>query len=177
MKMKNTKANKLIVLVTVLSLILCSMVSIGVSAEADAAVTLDGANVAYNEMMHLAVTLECTETLAEGATLGLIIWDADEDDLTVKNATYVTFTEKEDAKGNKYFTTQGIAAPDMAKEFKLAGCIKEADGTVRIGTAITYSVAEYLNDRLDDADVTPDQLDLYKKTLAYGKAAGAIFAD
>ena len=172
------KANKLIVLVTVLSLILGSMISIGASAEADAAVSITGANVAYNEMMHLAISLTCSEELAEGATLGLIIWDsAAEGDLTAENAVHVTFTEKVDAKGNKYFTTQGIAAPDMAKEFKLAGCIKEADGTVRIGNVISYSVAEYLNDRLDDADVTADQLDLYKKTLAYGKAAGAVFAD
>ena len=27
------------------------------------------------------------------------------------------------------------------------------------------------------SEITAEQLDLYKKTLAYGKAAGAVFAD
>jgi hypothetical protein len=176
--MKNTKSFRLAVLVTVLSLILSAMVGISINAEADAGVEIVGANVAYNEMMHLAINLQATETLAEGAVLGLIIWDeATEGDLTVENAVHVTFTEKEDTKGNKYFTTQGIAAPEMADEFKLAGCIKEADGTVRIGRVISYSVIEYLNSRLNDDNVTPEQLDLYKKTIAYGKAAGAVFAN
>ena len=117
-------------------------------------------------------------TELEKQGIGLIIWDeATEGDLTVENAVHVTFTEKEDAKGNKYFTTHGIAAPEMADEFKLAGCIKEADGTIRIGRVISYSVIEYLNSRLNDDNVTPEQLDLYKKTIAYGKAAGAVFAD
>ena len=176
--MKNTKSFKLVVLITVLSLILGAFVSVGVSAESEVAVTIDGANIAYNEMMHMAITLKCDEALAEGDVLGLIIWDsAVEGELTAANATHVTFNEKEDENGVKYFTSQGIAAPEMADVFKLAGCIKSANGTIKIGKVINYSVAEYLNSRLDDEDVTPAQLDLYKKTLAYGKAAGAVFAD
>lgn len=176
--MKNTKSFKLVVLVTVLSLIFGAMVSIGASAEAEAAVTVDGANLAYNEMMHLAVKLECTEELAEGAALGLIVWDgATEGELTVANAIHVSYTEKEDEKGVKYFTSHGIPAPKMGEEFKIAGCIKDADGTVRIGTVISYSIYEYLNDRIATEGITDAQLDLYKKTLAYGKAAGAVFAD
>lgn len=176
--MKNRKSIKLLALITVLSLILGAMMCIGASAEADAAVTVDSANLAYNEMMHIAITLECTEALSEGDVLGLLVWDASvEDDLTAENATYITYTEKEDANGVKYFTSQGIAAPQMADEFKLAGCIKTADGTVKIGTVVTYSVVEYLNDRIATPNITAEQLDLYKKTLAYGKAAGAVFAD
>lgn len=177
--MKNTKSFKLVVLITVLSLILSAMVGIGVVAEDTSAdIRIDGANIAYNEMMHIAITLQCNEELADGEVLGLMIWDSSvEGELTAANATYKTFNEKEDENGVKYFTSQGIAAPEMADVFKLAGCIKDADGNVRIGAIIEYSVVEYLNDRLDDENVTANQLDLYKKTLAYGKAAGAVFAD
>jgi hypothetical protein len=176
--MKNTKTFKLLVLVTVMSLIFGAMVGINVNAEADAAVTVDSANVAYNEMMHLAIKLEVTGPLAEGATLGLIIWDgATEGELTVANASHVTFTEKEDANGVKYFTSHGIPAPEMGETFKVAGCIKDADGTVRIGTVIEYSIYEYLNDRIATESISAEQRDLYEKTLAYGKAAGAVFAD
>lgn len=177
--MKNTKSFKLVVLITVLSLVLSAMV--GISAVADSTETkvyIVGANIAYNEMMHMAINLQCAEELADGEVLGLLIWDdAVEGELTVENATHKTFNEKEDEKGVKYFTSQAIPAPKMGDVFQLAGCIKDAEGNVRIGKIIPYSVVEYLNDRLDDENVTENQLDLYKKTLAYGKAAGAVFAD
>ena len=177
--MKNTKSFKLVMLITVLSLVLSAMVGISaVADDAEAKVYIAGANIAYNEMMHLAINIQCAEELAEGDTLGLIIWDdAIEGEPTLANATYVTFNEKEDEKGVKYFTSQGIAAPEMGDVFQLAGCIKDADGNVTIGKIISYSVVEYLNDRIATEGITPAQLDLYKKTLAYGKAAGAVFAD
>ena len=179
--MKNKKNAKLIAIITVLSLILSAMTALGsfaAESEADAAVTVDMANVAYNEMMHIAVALECAEELSEGATLGLLIWDNTvEDALTAENATFKNFTEKEDENGVKYFTSQGIPAPKMADEIKIAGCIKDAEGNIRIGEVLTYSVVEYLNARIATEGITPEQLDLYKKTLAYGKAAGAVFAD
>ena len=178
--MKNTKSFKLIVLITVLSLVLSAMAGIAVFAEDEsvAEVTVDGANIAYNEMMHMAINLKCTEELSEGAVLGLLIWDDTvEGDLNAENATYATFTEKVDENGTKYFRSQAIPAPKMGDEFKLAGCIKEADGTVRIGKIVSYSIAEYLNDRINTPGISAEQLDLYQKTLAYGKAAGAVFAD
>ena len=74
--MKNTKGFKLFVLVTVLSLVFGSMVGTGAfAAESDAAITVNQTNLCYNEMMHLAINLEVTETLAEGDTLGILIWD------------------------------------------------------------------------------------------------------
>ena len=179
MKMKNTKNIKLIAFITALSLIFCAMVGISAFAEdADAAVTVAYSNLCYNEMMHIAVNLECTEELAEGDTLGILIWDnTAEGELTAANATFKNFTEKEDEGGTKYFTSHAIPAPEMADEIKIAGCIKDADGNVRIGTVITYSIVEYLNHRIANDSISAEQLDLYKKTLAYGKAAGAVFAD
>ena len=77
----------------------------------------------------------------------------------------------------KYFTSHGIPAPKIADDLRIAGCIKDADGNIRIGEIITYSIVDYLNDRIATEGITADQLDLYKKTLAYGKAAGAVFAE
>ena len=177
--MKNTKSFKLIVLITVLSLVLSAMVGFGTFAEDTSAnVEIVGANIAYNEMMHMAINLYCAEELDEGAKLGLMIWDNTvEGELTADNATHVTFTEKEDENGTKYYRSQAIPAPKMGDEFKLAGCIMDADGTIRIGRIISYSVVEYLNDRINTPGISAEQLDLYQKTLAYGKAAGAVFAD
>ena len=177
--MKNIKCFKLFVIVTVLSLVFGSMVGTGAfAAESDAAVTVAQTNLCYNEMMHLAINLEVTETIAEGDTLGILIWDDTVTDvLTAENATFKSFEEKEDKGGTNYFTSHGIPAPKMADDLKIAGCIKDADGSIRIGTVITYSIVEYLNDRIATEGITPEQLDLYQKTLAYGKAAGAVFAD
>ena len=177
--MKNTKGFKLFVLVTVLSLVFGSMVGTGAfAAESDAAITVNQTNLCYNEMMHLAINLEVTETLTEGDTLGILIWDDTVTDaLTAENATHKSFNEKEDKNGVKYFTSHGIPAPKIADDLRIAGCIKDADGNIRIGEIITYSIVDYLNDRIATEGITADQLDLYKKTLAYGKAAGAVFAE
>ena len=170
---------KLIAVITVLSLVFGAMVGISSFAtDAEAAVKVDKANLCYNELMHIAVTLECTEELADGETLGLLVWDDTvEGELTAENATHTSFTEKQDKNQVKYFASQGIPAPKMGDVFKLAGCIKDAEGNIRIGTVSDYSVVEYLNDRLADSTATSVQIDLYNKTLAYGKAAGAVFAD
>ena len=65
----------------------------------------------------------------------------------------------------------------MGEDLRVAGCIMDANGNIRIGTVLTYSIVDYLNSRIATEGITPAQLDLYKKTLAYGKAAGAVFAD
>ena len=177
--MKNIKCFKLFVIVTVLSLVFGSMVGTGAfAAESDAAVAVDQINLCYNEMMHLAINLEVTETPADGDALGILIWDDTVTEaLTAENATHKSFDEKEDEGGTKYFTSHGIPAPKMADDLRIAGCIKDADGNIRIGTVITYSIVDYLNDRIATEGITAEQLDLYQKTLAYGKAAGAVFAD
>ena len=149
-----------------------------IAADPTADVAVDMANLCYNEMMHIAIKLDVNEDIADGATVGLVIWDSEvTGDLTFANATYFNFESKTDEGGVEYYTSHAIPAPKMADTFKLAGCIKDADGTIRIGAVKDYSIVEYLNSRLADTTATPEQIDLYKKTLAYGKAAGAVFAD
>ena len=177
--MKSNKKMSLIAAIVGIALLFSSMATIGVFASDDtAAVTVDKANIAYNEMMHIALALECTEALGDGDILGILIWDDTVTGaLTAENATFKNFTEKEDEKGTKYFTSYGIPAPKIADDIRIAGCIKGADGSIRLGTVITYSIVDYLNDRIATEGITPEQLNLYEKTLAYGKAAGAVFAD
>ena len=179
--MKNTKEIKLIAFITVLSLIFSAMIGINVSAadeiaSAGADVIIASKNLVYNEYLHIAVHLENNEELGSGEALGILVWDDTvTESLTAENATYRSFYKKMDAGGTIYYATHGIPAPDMAKEIRIAGCIKDADGNIRIGTVITYSIYEYLNHRLDTEGITDLQRDLYVKTLAYGKAAGAVF--
>ena len=166
-------------LVALCAVLVCATSGItAIAADATADVTVDMANLCYNEMMHIAISLDVNETVAEDATLGLIVWDFTvEGELTAENATYKNFVMKTDENGVEYFTSHAIPAPQMGDIFKLAGCIKDADGTIRIGTVKDYSIVDYLNARLADTTATPLQIDLYNKVLAYGKAAGAVFAD
>lgn len=178
--MKNTKSIKTIALITVLSLVISAMVGMSVFAAdtAEAAITVDQTNIAYNEMMHIAFNLKVDETLGAGEKLGILVWYSDvTDELTAENASYKSFDEKVDDGGTKYFKSAGIPAPRMGEDLRVAGCIMDANGNIRIGTVLTYSIVDYLNSRIATEGITPAQLDLYKKTLAYGKAAGAVFAD
>lgn len=114
-------------LVALCAVLVCATSGItAIAADANADVTVDMANLCYNEMMHIAISLEVNEEITEGATLGLIVWDSTaEGELTTKNAIYASFEEKTDDNGVKYFTSHAIPAPQMADTFKLAGCIKE----------------------------------------------------
>ena len=165
-------------LVALCAVLVCATSGItAIAADASADVTVDMANLCYNEMMHIAISLEVNEVIAEGATLGLIVWDSSiEGDPTVSNAIYANFEMKTDENGVEYFTSHAIPAPKMGDVFKLAGCIKDADGNIRIGEIKDYSIVDYLNARLADPESTPLQIDLYNKVLAYGKAAGAVFS-
>lgn len=182
--MKNAKIIKLISVITILSLIFGTMVGINISAADEAAsaevdVTVASKNIIYNEYMHIAIHLDNKETLAEGETLGILVWDYTVTETpTVENATHKSFAMKNDGGedgGTDYYASHGIPAPDMAKDIRIAGCIKDADGNIRMGTVITYSIYEYLNNRLATEGISDLQRDLYVKTLAYGKAAGAVF--
>ena len=177
--MKKLKWFKLLALATVFSLVLGAQVGVSsFAADTNAAITVDQTNLCYNEMMHIAINLEVNESLAEGDTLGILIWDDTVTEaLAAENATFKSFTEKEDEGGTKYFTSHGIPAPKMADDIRIAGCIRDAEGNIRIGEILTYSIVDYLNSRIATEGISAEQLDLYKKTLAYGKAAGAIFAE
>ena len=181
--MNNTKRIKLISVITILSLIFGTMVGINISAadetaSAEVDVTVESKNILYNEYMHIAIHLENNEVLNEGETLGILVWDYTVTGTpTVENATHKSFAMRIDAGGTTYYASHGIPAPDMAKDIRIAGCIKDADGNIKMGTVITYSIYEYLNNRLATEGISDLQRDLYKKTLAYGKAAGAVFAE
>ena len=181
--MKNTKAIKLISVITILSLIFGTMVGINISAADEAAsaevdVTVASKNIIYNDYMHIAIHLESNETLSEGETFGILVWDYTVTETpTAENATHKSFAMRADAGGTTYYASHGIPAPDMAKDIRIAGCIKDADGNIKMGTVITYSIYEYLNNRLNTEGINDLQRDLYEKTLAYGKAAGAVFAE
>ena len=177
--MKTSKLTRFAMLIALCATLMCAAVGItAIAADADAGVTVKMANLCYNEMMHIAINLDVNEEIADDATVGLIVWDASATgELTTANATYISFEAKTDKGGVVYYTSHAIPAPEMADTFKLAGCIKDADGTIRIGTIKDYSIVEYLNSRLADTTATPEQIDLYNKTLAYGKAAGAVFVD
>ena len=99
--------------------------------------------------MHIAIHLENNEVLNEGETLGILVWDYTVTGTpTVENATHKSFAMRIDAGGTTYYASHGIPAPDMAKDIRIAGCIKDADGNIKMGTVITYSIYEYLNNRL-----------------------------
>lgn len=174
--MKTSRKTKLVFLATVLALVMSLVAGICVSAaDTDAPQAQFAANVAYNEKFHLVINVALAEELADGETLGLVIWDDTvEGELTYANATYKTFVTKTDEGGVEYFKSHAIPAAKIGDDLRLAACVKAADGTVRLSNAVTYSIVDYLNARIADSNSTPAQVDLYEKTLAYGAAAGAV---
>ena len=119
MAMKNMK---FIALIVAAALLVCGAVGIISSAE-EKHMEIDSANVAYNDMMHLAFTLKNTDTIPEGAEAGVAIWNSEKSDYTAKNASFVTFNANVDEE-TVYYKSEGVAAPEIGNVIFVAACYK-----------------------------------------------------
>lgn len=161
-----------------LLLVLCltALCAIGVAASAEDAppvAKIDSANVAYNDMLQLAFTVEATDALPEGAELGIIAWEADAAEFTVATAYYATFTASE-KDGVTYFKTRGIPAPEMDTPIYVAAAYKIGDTITVAETPFSYSALQYAGSRLTATDVTAKQAKLYEDTIIYGMKSDVV---
>ena len=171
--MKNVKRFKIFALIAALALIIGAYAVITASAEGECALEVENANVAYNDMLQLVFTLKNVDTIPSGAEAGILMWNEAKNEYTAKNAKYSDFTTDID-NGVKYYKTPGIAAADIGTTYYFAVAYK-LDGEVTIvGEIFEYSIAKYVASRLDDADVTANQKELYDNILAYGLASDSV---
>ena len=157
---------RFVALVLCVVTVMCTL-SVFAGAEGNAEARIVRVNVEYKDKLHLALQIE-TEGELDG-TVGIGVYDGEE-------LIYESYVEKLDGKGNAYYAGHGVPAAEITTEYKYVVLLKAADGTVsEISEPLNYSIADYAYDRLDDADVTEAQANLYRKLIAYGEAADKIF--
>ena len=168
-----TKSFSKIVLLTVLCL--TALLAFGTMASAEDApvAKIDSANVAYNDMVQLAFTVEVTGTLPEGAELGIIAWNEAQDSFTVSNANYATFTANE-KDGVSYYKTRGIPAPEMDTPIYVAAAYLIGDEITVAQEPFSYSALQYAGTRLTATNVTANQAKLYENTIIYGMNSDVV---
>ncbi len=161
----------------ILSFILLTACAVGVIAAADTAtdqvdlpaLRVTEKNVEYNELMHLAINIDY-----DGDT-GIYVY-AEDATVGKDEPIHKSFAEKSDPNGKIYYATQGISARDIDTTYKIVPVLREGE-SVKFGTALNYSIAEYCNERLTEDDITNAQRNLYNRVLEYGEAADEIFGD
>ena len=136
------------------------------SAETDNVPTLEDANVWYGDTLALAFTVNA----AEGETAGIAVYESR--DAAEGNYMYITFDAKKDGDVT-FYETFAIDAKDVGTSYYVAAVSKDADGKVTYGEKIEWSVAKYINAKLE-AGATEAQTNLYNKVLAYGAAAAKV---
>ena len=168
------KTVKIASLIIAAALLICGIVGINASAE-DARLEIKSANVAYNDMMHLAFTLTGEEALPDGAEAGIIIWNGEKDEYTVANASYKTFDASVDGT-TSYYKSYGIAAPEIGKEIYVAACYKQGGAVTITETPFKYSIVGYFATRFTES-ITATQEELYANVLIYGAASNTVIDD
>ena len=202
--MRRTKLTRTLSLVIALVLSICAFTGTVMTSSAEDYAALDVnsdlkvptsiyTNVEYGGYLHLAVQIIYPENQVAGDyEYGIFVFDTSVEpaDFATTEPIYSTFTVKtsipEVGDPVKYCTTQGIAAKDISKEYRIALVVHDkVNDTYNFGTEVAdenggeasvfdYSVASYCEDRQNDQNVTEAQRNLYQKILAYGDAAIAV---
>ena len=174
--MKIKSFSKIALLLVLCLTVLCA---VGIAVSADGEETpvakIDSSNVAYNDMVQLAFTIEATSALDKDAELGIIAWRADvTGELNVDNAFYATFNAS--AKdGKTYYKTRGIPAKEMDTPIYVAACYRIGEGEIVIAeTPFSYSVLQYAGSRLTSTTITAKQAKLYEDLIAYGMSSDVV---
>ena len=77
-----------------------------------------------------------------------------------------------------YYLTKGIPAPEMSTRISVAPCVKDASGVITVaGNVVDYSIYDYVEDRLDDDNITDVQVKLYTRLVYYGNCSEALLGD
>ena len=167
--MKNRNSR---VIATILALILVigSVFGIGMVAMAeDEGPSLGQANVVYGDQISLVFTVD---GYTGSGTVGVAVF-RNEGDTT---PAFSTFEKQIDKNGVEYYEIFGIAAKDIDTDYYVAVAEADENGAYvkTLSTPIKYSVAAYVNARLETVGISDAQRHLYNTILAYNKAADAV---
>lgn len=173
--MKN-KTLKIALLVLSFTLLVGAAFAMSVSADDTVKPQIISQNVAYEGDFALMYAVD-----AEGITgsVTLNVYDVYPSETSVAPVFTQTVAEAEDVEGNLnkrayVFTTAGVAAADMCKQFYIQAVVDETDAKSEI---LRYSVAEYLYERLATTGSnapSADQALLYETVIAFGDQAQKV---
>ena len=173
--MKN-KTLKIALLVLSFTLLVGAAFAMSVSADDTVKPQIISQNVAYEGDFALMYAVD-----ADGITgsVTLNVYDVYPSETSVAPVFTQTVAEAEDVEGNLdkrayVFTTAGVAAADMCKQFYIQAVVDETGAKSEI---LRYSVAEYLYERLATTGSnapSDDQALLYETVIAFGDQAQKV---
>ena len=177
---KMKKQSKILTLTLVLALIISAVVAVGIVASAEDSTpvlpTIKSKNLYYEENTSIAVQVEYAGTLADGASLGIIVWDSATYDGNTENAIHKSF-KLEALNGAEFYLTQPIEAGNMSYPYVIAAAIDNGDGTYTVGEVEEYSLTKYAYDKLGEADTVVKTANLCHTLLAYAAAADGVITN
>lgn len=196
--MRNSRLTKIISALLVASVMLACAFAVSVFAGGDGAtearVAVVSKNVAFEARTELVFAVTCDD-LQENEEVYLLFWET-APDLTLsaedlyKKAAYrktayasgVTVGEVENCM---LIASNGIAASKINSDLYILPVIKATDdsGDAPVytytlgGEMFEYSVRDYAEEKLLDADITDAQYDLCENIKKYGDAAAKLFGE
>ena len=173
--MKN-KTLKIALLVLSFTLLMGAAFAMSVSADDTVKPQIISQNVAYEGDFALMYAVDA-EDITGSVTLN--VYDVYPSETSVAPVFTQTVAEAEDVEGNLnkrayVFTTAGVAAADMCKQFYIQAVVDETGAKSEI---LRYSVAEYLYERLATTGSnapSDDQALLYETVIAFGDQAQKV---
>jgi hypothetical protein len=185
--MKTTKFTRLAAVVLALAFVFSAMVGVNICAATSAdegSATITNKNVDHGT--ELALCFAVSEGTVDG-TIYLLVWD---DDFTGEY-TFATAEQKKTALGDvtiggetrKLFIADSIAAKDIDAPITFRTCIETADGEYVYGEVESYSVLDYVAQRLSeiptdeklDTDAKKnEQINVCNAIIRYNEAAEAV---
>ena len=171
-----TRKFKVAILTLILSLAMVLIIFVGTSSAEGVKITagrIGEANVAFNDKLYLAFTVDETILLPNGAELGIAVWENTEEVPTLSNCSYVNFTQKT-LNSYYYYKTRAISLSDVGKEIYVGACYK-LDGEISMAQKpIKYSIAKFFLRNLA-SNIGENRTLIYSKYLELAEAAGATF--
>ena len=134
-------------------------------------------NISYSEYIYLTVAVGTNNVDYNNNTVKLLFWNQTQSEYTINNADYISLTEGlATVKGQKclVYYSNGIAAKKMADDIILRAYVN-IDGTEYYSDVITYSVVQYVKDKIASGSYSPEQYNLWTAMINYGTCAQILF--
>lgn len=165
--MKTKAMKKILSMLLVCVMLVGALAGFNVFAAGEATIEIVSNNVWYGEALYPMYAVETTGDIA-----GYEI----EVEVTVNEKTYTCIEVKDDPKyGTCYVAPVGVAAQNINTVYEATPYLKDNGEVVAKGDTQTYSVLEYLYERLYVSNDTTDaQKTMYNALINYAVAADAV---
>ena len=162
--MKNRSIAKIFVLALSLVLLMTAVIGLTASAEGEGSGDIYSTTIVHNDKISIAIAVKATAAeIADGTVVVNYTWDGSD---VVKTATYrEAHATKE---GYVWVVTEGVAAYDLGLNANITSYYNGE--VVETGT---YSVANFLYNKLYKDGVTGEAKACYEALLAYGATSQA----